>query len=503
MITTTSTNELYNQYKETMRKIADIRYSAALLQWDQETYLPQKGAAIRGQQIATLTEIAHRFFTEEHLGNLVRELQTRNDLTEKEKRNVELTLEDYTKQKKFTSEFVRTLTEAVNKSFHSWLQARKENDFTIFSGDLSTLINLKKQEAEFLGYENHPYNALLNDFDKGSNVGMLDAIFTNIKQPLKDILQKIVSQPQVDDSFLQQHYPKEKQWQFGLQVLKDFGYDFNAGRQDISEHPFTINFNSNDVRITTRVDENDLGNMIWSCIHELGHALYEQGLPEDEYGLPLGEPASLTIHESQSRLWENHIGRSLGFCERYFPLLQQYFPEQLQKVSTDQFYKGINKVQPSFIRTEADEVTYHFHVMIRYEIEKQLIGGSINTADIPAYWNSHYKEFLGVTVPDDKKGCLQDVHWSHGSFGYFPTYSLGSFCAAQLYKTAAHYLPSIQNDITKGDTKPLLMWLRNEVHTHGRMFNSEDLCRKVSGEVLNTKHFIGYLLNKYSEIYKL
>jgi carboxypeptidase Taq len=501
-MTQTSSASLYQQYSDAMRKIADLRYASALLQWDQETYLPPKGAAIRGQQIATLSELAHHYFTDDKLGGLLQELSGRNDLSVMEQMNVKLTLEDYSKQKKFTSAFVRELTETVNKSFHSWIEARKANDFALFVGDLSKLVTLKRQEAELLGYEQHPYNALLNDYDKGSNVQLLDNVFNNVKQPLIDLLNKIKSRPQVSNDFLHRHYPKDKQWAFGMQVVKDLGYDLEAGRQDISEHPFTINFNSRDVRITTRIDENDLGNMVWSCIHEAGHALYEQGLPDEQYGLPVGEAASLAIHESQSRLWENHVGRSKAFCEHYFPILQTYFPEQLKDVTVESFYQGINKVEPSFIRTEADELTYHFHVMIRYELEKQVLGNTLQPKDIPAYWNEHYAQYMGVKVPDDKRGCLQDVHWSHGSFGYFPTYSLGSFYAAQFYTAASKNIQQLDNQVQSGQTEPLLQWLRTRVHRHGRLFTSEQLSEQVSGEVLNIQHFLRYMLDKYKDIYK-
>lgn len=500
-MTQTPSDKLYQQYIDTMRKIADLRYASALLQWDQETYLPPKGAALRGQQIATLSEIAHEHFTAESLGGLLQELLGRDDLSPADKKNVSLTWEDYTRQTKFTPAFVRELAETVNKSFHSWIEARKANNFSLFAGNLTRLVDMKRQEAQLLGFAGHPYNALLNDFDKGSNVTTLDGVFNNIRTPLKDILDKIQSRPQVDNTFLHRHYPKDKQWAFGMQVLKDLGYDLEAGRQDVSEHPFTTSFNSRDVRVTTRIDEHDLGNMVWSCIHETGHALYEQGLPEAAYGLPLGEAASLTIHESQSRLWENHVGRSRAFCEHYFPILQQYFPEQLKDVTTESFYQGINQVSPSLIRTEADEVTYHFHVMIRYELEKQLIGGTLATNDIPAFWNEHYAQYLGVTVPDDKRGCLQDVHWSHGSFGYFPTYSLGSFYAAQIYQKAADSIKGIDNQIQNGVTTELLQWLRTHIHQYGRMYTSEELGQRVTGEVLKIDHFLRYILDKYRDIY--
>ena len=485
-----------------MHTIADIRYASAVLQWDQETYLPPKGAGFRGQQIATLSELAHQLFTNEKLGTLLQELSTRTDLKHAEKRNIELSLEDYIKQKKLSSSFVRELSEATQRSFHSWISARKENNFERFAADLSKIVELKKQEADLLGYKKHPYDALLNDHDKGSDTILLDALFSDIRVPLKELLDKIVSCPQVNDSFLQQHFPKQQQWEFGMQVLKDLGYDLEAGRQDIAEHPFTTNFNSKDVRVTTRIDENDLSNMVWSCIHEVGHALYEQGLPESEYGLPLGEAASYSIHESQSRLWENHVGRSIEFCEYYWSLLQEYFPKQLKNISATDFYKGINKVSPSLIRTDADELTYHFHVMIRYEIEKKLIEGSIQTKDIPSYWNEHYQSYLGITVPDDKQGCLQDVHWSHGSFGYFPTYSQGSFYAAQFYAKALDEMPGLPEKTQKGQHQELLGWLRQRVHQHGRMYTSEELCAKITGEGLQIEYFSQYLLAKYRNIYQ-
>ena len=491
----------YMEYQLQMSKIADIRYASAVLQWDQETYLPPKGAGIRGQQIATLSEIAHRFFTDDQLGNLLQNLLSKNDLEPVQKRNIELTWEDYTKQKKFTSAFVRELSETVSKSFHSWMEARKANDFSIFASDLSRLISLKRQEADLLGYSDHPYNALLNDHDKGSTVQLLDTVFGRLRSSLKEIVQKIAAQPEVDNEFLFQFYPKDKQWEFGLRVLKELGYDFEAGRQDISEHPFTVNFNNNDVRITTRIDENDLSSMVWSCIHELGHALYEQGLPSREYGLPAGEPASYSIHESQSRLWENHFGRSRAFCERWLPVLREYFPGQLKNTSEEDFYKGINKVQPSPIRTEADEVTYHFHVMIRYELEKRLIEGTLATVDIPAYWNEQYRNYLGIEIADDKQGCLQDVHWSHGSFGYFPTYSLGSFYAAQFFAKANEDVPTLDANLKDGNTKPILDWLQANIYRHGRTMTSEDLCTIVCGKPLDVQYFLDYILIKHKNIY--
>lgn len=498
-----NTQDTYNRYVTKMQRIADVRFASAVLQWDQETMLPPKGAGFRGQQISTLAELSHQLFSEEELGNLLNDLAGKADLPAAQKRNIERTQEDYTKNKKYTSAFVRALSDAVNKAFHSWIEARKQNNFSVYQNDLDALVQLKKEEAQILGFTHHPYNALLNEYEKGATVSLLDKTFAGLLPPLKTLYEKILAAPQVEDSFLRQHFSKEEQWNWGLQLIKDLHFDFEAGRQDKSEHPFSVSFNPQDVRITTRIDENDFSNMTWSCIHETGHALYEQGLPADQYGLPLGEACSYSIHESQSRLWENNVGRSKIFWQHYYPFLQQHFPHQFGSVSLAQFYKGINKVQPSLIRTEADEISYHFHVFIRYELEKKLIEGSLQTADIPQFWNEQYKKLLDVNVPDDKRGALQDVHWSHGSFGYFPTYSLGSLYAAQFFASAKKEVTGLEEQIAQGNTLPLLQWLREKIHSKGRYFTSEELCREVSGEMLNPAFFLQYAKEKYATVYSL
>lgn len=485
-----------------MHKIADINYANAVLQWDQETYLPLKGAAFRGQQMATLGEIAHQLFADDKLGTLLKELTSAEGLSESEQKNVLLTREDYEKNKKYSPRLVRALAEATSRCYHAWINARKQNDFSIFEKDLDTLVQLKKEEAQVLGFEQHPYNALLNEFEKGATVAWLDDLFTALLPPLKALLASIVEKPQPDSSFLHQHFDKDAQWRFGLEILKQMGFDFEAGRQDISEHPFTTNFNSRDVRVTTRINETDFTSMTWSCLHEGGHALYEQGLPADQYGLPLGAFCSLGIHESQSRLWENGIGRSAAFIEHNLPLIQQFFP-QLKTVSAQQMFAAVNKVQPSLIRTEADELTYHFHVIVRYELEKKLIGGELNARDIPAFWNESYKQLLGIDVPDDNNGCLQDIHWCHGSFGYFPTYSLGSLYAAQLYAAMEQQHPGLNAEIARGEYTTVHQWLQQHVYQYGRCYTSGELCNKITGETLQMNHFIKYITGKYNVVYQL
>lgn len=495
--------ERYETYRARMRRIADVKAAGAVLQWDQETYLPRGSASLRGQQISTLSELAHGLFSDEALGDLLNELAAADGLPADQKRAVQLTLEDYRKNKKYTPAFVRALAEQTARTFHAWIEAREQNSFAVYQKDLDALVQLKKEEAQVLGGGAHLYDALLNEYEKGATVALLDRVFADLLPPLETLFQKIIAAPQVDDGFLKQHFPAQQQWDWGLYLLKELHFDFDRGRQDRSEHPFSISFSPDDVRITTRIDEADFGNMTWSCIHEAGHALYEQGLPAGHYGLPLAEACSYSLHESQSRMWENNVGRSRSFWQRYFPQLQQRFPAQLGAVSLDDFYKGINKVCPSLVRTEADEISYHLHVFIRYDLEKRLLDGSLATADIPAFWNQQYKTRLNVTVPDDRQGCLQDVHWGHGSFGYFPTYSLGSFYAAQFFARAKTDLPALEDDLSRGQTRPLLEWLRTKIHSKGRYFTSEDLCKEVTGSALNGTCFLAYVQEKYQDIYKL
>lgn len=492
-------NNKYQEYKDYMSKIADVKYAAAVLQWDQETYLPPKGVAFRAQQLATLSELAHELFVKPSFGELLEELTEDKTLDTDQLRNVQLTLEDYRKNEKYPSSFVRKMSETTSAAFHAWIEARKENSFAVFEKPLADLVALKREEAQLLGFKEHPYDALLNEFEKGATVSWLDSLFGQLKPLLKNMLTDVMKKPAPDTGFLHRHFDKDAQWKFGLEMLQLTGFDFEAGRQDISEHPFTTNFNCRDVRVTTRIDENDLSSMTWSCLHEGGHALYEQGLPPDQYGLPLGEFCSLGIHESQSRLWENCIGRSLPFITHIMPVAKNYFPA-LTNVSAQQLFAAVNKVQPSLIRTEADELTYHFHVIIRFEIEKKLIDGSLQVKDLPAYWNMLYKEMLGVDVPDDKRGCLQDIHWSHGSFGYFPTYTLGSLYAAQFFQTLKKQ--DTDKKTEQGDFSDIHYWLKDNVYRYGRRYTSEELCNKITGQPLEFSHFQQYISEKYQLVYQ-
>ncbi|MFK7984010.1 MAG: carboxypeptidase M32 [Saprospiraceae bacterium] len=492
----------YQDYVTIMQKRADVDYAIGLLSWDKETYMPEKGARFRSQQVATLSGISHEIFTDKKLGKTLVELNDKaSKLDKRQAKNVKLSLKEYERSTKLSKEFVIKKSQTISKAFHAWVEARKANDFKVYKKELSAVVDICREEAELIGYKDHPYDALLDIYEPDAKTKDLTILFKDVREQLVDFVKELKDKSQVKDSFLYKKYDKDKQWEFGLKLLKNMGYDFEAGRQDLSEHPFTINFSPEDVRVTTRVDENDFMNMTWSCIHEGGHALYEQGLPSDQYGLPLGAYISLGIHESQSRLWENNVGRSLPYWKAHYKGLKKQFPKNLGAVSTKKFYKAINKIQPNLIRTEADELHYHFHVLIRFEMEKGLMEGTLKVDNLDEVWNAKYKEYLGVKVPDAKHGILQDIHWSHGSIGYFPTYSLGSFYAAQFFQQAEKEIPNLLEEIENGNNQPLLDWLRENTHQHGRYYNAEELCKKITGEKLNFKYFMKYARQKFGGIY--
>lgn len=495
-------HSLYKEFVERSRKIADLQYAAAVLEWDKETYMPAQSAEIRSQQIATLSETAHTWLIDPAYENLMQQLLEQKDLSENELDNVKIRLKEVLRLKKKTPAFVRKMSETVSKAYHKWIEARRKNDFSIYAPALEDLINLKKEEAEIYGYEKHPYDALLQEYEESASVEMLDKVFADLLPGLSKILEKFQNKAK-STSFLHEKYPIDVQFNWGKYLADQMGLDKDKTRLDISEHPFTTNFSATDVRITTRIDENDFSNNTWSTIHEGGHALYELGLPIEEYGLPLGIFASLSVHESQSRFWENCVGKNSAFWNHYLPEAQKFFPEQLGNISLDTFMQAVNQIEPSLIRTEADEVTYHFHIYIRYLIEKELIAGTISTKDISKIWNEKYKELLGIEIPDDKQGCLQDIHWSIGSIGYFPTYSLGSLYAAQFWDKLKNSHPNIESDIAQGNLNTTLQWLRTNIHQYGKKYDSEELCEKTTGAKLDSTIFLKYLEEKLTSIYSL
>lgn len=497
--------ELYQKYTQHVRKIQDVNSALALLHWDNEVNAPQKGASLRGQQIATLAGLAHEYAIDSNFGDMLLELhQQQEHLDKKQTANILLSLEQYKKATKLPTSFIRNFASAKANAYQAWIAARKANDFDLYKGALNIIIELLHQKVSYLGYQDHPYNALLDEYERGATVQQLDKLFKHVRQELVPFVRTIQEKGRISPShFLKQHFDKEKQWQFGLDLLEQMGFDFEAGRQDISEHPFTIALSPKDVRVTTRIDVNNPMDMIGSCIHEGGHALYEMGLPEEQYGLPLGLATSLGIHESQSRLWENHVGLSRAYWEANFERFKDYFPEAMEGIELEDFYKAINQVAPSFIRTTADELHYHLHVLVRYEIEKGLMENTFKVDNLEEIWNQKYQLYLGVEVPNPNQGILQDIHWAEGLFGYFPTYSLGSFYAAQFYAQVQKDVPLLEQQIGRGNCQPLLHWLRENIHQYGQQYTSEELCQKATGEGLELSYFMDYVQEKYKEIYQV
>ena len=494
----------YQGFVQQLQKVFDVQASIALLNWDQETYMPKGGAAQRSRQISTLSAYAHELFTDPAFKSSVRTLNDNLDsLNTSERVNIKETYKQIARAEKLDAAFVSKRSECISATYQSWIKARAEKNYSIYEQQLQQLIELKKEEADRIGYTGHPYNALLEEFEPGMDCKQLDRIFQGVKDHLNPLLKQILAKSAPDDRFMRRNFDKDKQWDFGIDLLKGMGYDFDRGRQDLSIHPFTTGFGADDIRVTTRVNEHNLASMVWSCIHEGGHALYEQGLPSSDYGLPTGKYISLGIHESQSRLWENHVGRSSAYWNHNFKLAQSYFPEQLHDVGAHDFYAACNKIEASPIRTEADELTYHFHVMIRYEIEKELITGNLSTKDAEAYWNEAYKTYLGLNISDPNQGILQDIHWSLGSLGYFPTYSIGSFYAAQFYAAAGQAIEDLELQITEGDTSQLLSWLQQRIYEQGMHHSAEELAIAVTGEPLNYDYFKAYTAKKYGALYDL
>ena len=493
--------DLYEKYKDQLGRIADVSYATAILGWDQETYMPEGGAGLRARQVSTLSGMNHELFTSESFGKILGDLEKENSLDEKQKANVVQTNKDYRKAKKYTRQFVEEMSRLVSECFIAWQDAKRKSDYKIFAPKLKKLIELKRKECELLGYKEHPYDALLDQHEPGLTTKDVEELFTNVRKELVPFVKNIFSKPLHSAEILHRHYPKQIQWDFSVHLLKQLGFNFERGRQDISIHPFTTNFGAADVRVTTRIDENNLSDCVTGTIHECGHALYEQGLPDSEYGLPSGEAVSLGIHESQSRLWENNVGRSLNFWKGQFPELKKAFPEQLKNNSAEDIFSAVNVVQPSLIRINGDELTYHFHIMVRFEVEKALFENNLQVSEIPSFWNQRYKDYLGIDVPNDAEGCLQDVHWSHGSFGYFPTYSLGSFYAAQFFSKAKKDIPGLEKEIESGNYFNLLKWLRINIHQYGKRYDAKTLCERVTGEKLNFSHFMNYAKEKYEVLY--
>jgi len=488
-----------------LAEIADLERAAALLEWDQQVNMPAGGAEARGFEMGTLGRIAHDRSTSAELGRLLETLRRglpSLDPDSDSARLIGVASRDYEKAVRVPSAFVEERARVTTMAYQAWHEARGASRFGLFQPHLERIVELLRRYVGFFPPADHPYDVLLDGFEPGMKTAEVKAIFDTLRPKQVALIRSIAAAGQVDDSFLRQPFDEEVQWAFGVEVITKFGYDWTRGRQDKSPHPFTQSFGAGDVRITTRVDPAFLATALFGTMHECGHALYAQGHAPPLERTPLCDGASLGVHESQSRMWENLVGRSRAFWHAFYPRLQEMFP-QIRAVPLERFYRGINRVQPSLIRVEADEATYNLHIMLRMEIEIGLVEGTLAVKDLPGRWNAGMTEYLGLTPPDDARGVLQDVHWSTGGLGYFPTYALGNLISAQLWERIQRDLPDVERQVGEARFDQLLSWLREHIHRHGRKFRPQELVRKVTGTGIDAGPYVRYLKRKYGEIYGL
>lgn len=495
-----------DQLKTLIHEISDINTATAFLGWDQQTYMPKGGAEDRGDALATLSSLAHLKSTSPELGALIDAAQTETASLvpdSDDARLVKVCQRGYTKSVKVPAQWVSDFARTTTLGHSAWEEARRKNDFSLFQPHLEKIVGLRRDYAEFFAPYTHQYDPLLDDFEPGMKTAEVQAIFNQVRPVQVALIQAIRSRTQVDSSYLGLAYDEKAQWDFGVDVITRFGYDWNRGRQDRSAHPFTQSFGIDDVRITTRFDPHRVATALFGTMHEAGHALYEQGVDRSLRRTPLASGASMAIHESQSRMWENLVGRSLSFWKYYYPRFQTLYPAQLRDVDLNSFYRGINRVEPSLIRVEADEATYNLHVMLRLELEIALMEGSLAVKDLPEAWNRKMQEYLGLRPPTDAVGVLQDVHWSGGMFGYFSTYALGNLVSAQLWEVIQREILNLDARMEQGDFSDLLAWLRENVHRHGAKFEPQELVQKVTGSKIDPRPYLRYLQTKFGEIYHL
>ena len=487
-------------------ELDDLGHIAALLGWDQQVNMPHGGAEERGLQSAAIGRIMHEKFTSDEVGqriaDLVEEVGDLNAETD-EARAVKVAKRTYEKQTKVPLPMLMEQIKVTTMAHQAWEEAKAKSDFSIFQPLLEKIVDLRKQYADLFKPYDHVYDPLLDDFEPGMKTAEVKEIFNKLRPQQVELLQAIAEKEPPDNSFLKQHYDEDLQETFGRYVITRFGYDWNRGRLDLAAHPFTTEFGQGDVRITTRYLKDDAGSALFSTMHEAGHAMYAQGVPPKYRRHPLSGAASLAIHESQSRLWENLVGRSKEFWSFFYPSLQMLFPQYLGNVSETDFYRGINRVEPSFIRVEADEATYNMHIMLRLEIEIGLMEGTIAVGDLPEIWNTKMQDYLGITPPDVARGVLQDVHWSGGMIGYFPTYALGNLASVQLWDKMLEENPNIPDEIAQGKFDTILGWMREHIHQYGSKFEPQELMLKATGSKITPEPYIQYLKTKYGEIYNL
>jgi carboxypeptidase Taq len=496
-----------DRYEELTTKLAeihDVHMARSILSWDQHTKMPPKGGEVRAEQLGTLDRIAHELFIDDDIGALLEELrpyEESHDYDSDEASLLRVTRREYAKAKQVPSNLRAELTRAGAIALAAWVEAREKSDYSIFLPYLRRNIELQREYVACFPKAEDDYDVLLDDFDEGMKTTEVRAVFDELKTELIPLIAEIAERADaVDNSCLSGHFPVDKQRAFALEVLEQLGYDLESWRLDPTVHPFAMSAATTDIRLTTRYDENDM-NSLMAAIHEFGHGFYEAGIDPRLERTPLSQVTSMSLHESQSRMWENLVGRSLPFWKHFYPRLQATYPEQFNGVELDEFYRAINKVEPSLIRIEADEATYNLHIILRFELEQEILEGSLDLADLPEAWNARMTEYLGVDVPDDAHGVLQDVHWSGGAIGYFPTYSLGNVISVQLWDQVRAAIPDLDQQFERGEFGELSSWLRENLHRNGRKFTSKETLERIVGGGIDSGPYLRYLKDKLGGIY--
>ena len=495
--------DAWNKLVKRMEELTDLYGVASLVEWDQAVLMPPKGGASRARASATLGEIMHGRLTDPAIGDLLVELEADDSLDDVQSRSIQLLRREYDRETKVPADLVRELTETTNYAYQTWTEARPASDFASFEPHLKKVVDLKKQQADAMGYEGERYDALLDLYEPGMTSVEVEAMFEDLVEGLRPIVDAVLDARTPRPEFLSGGYAVDKQERFSQWLTRHIGFDADAGRLDTSPHPFTIMVGHGDIRQTTRYSESDLLSSIYATLHETGHALYDQGFPEQWHDLPVGGYASLGMHESQSRMWENQVGRSRDFSAFMLPALKKLFETELGSVTLDEFFEGVNYPERSMIRVEADELTYNLHIVMRFELELALFRDELDVADLPGAWNDKMEEHLGIRPANDGEGVLQDMHWAGGMQGYFPTYSLGTIYSAALFDKANRDLGGLEGEFRKGETARLLEWLRSNIHIKGHMLDAKDLATKVLGEQPTARPLLDYLRAKYSDIYSI
>jgi carboxypeptidase Taq len=498
--------DAYTELVRRSKELGVINSCAGVLNWDHQTYMPTKGGALRGEQMAFLAGLAHQRLTDPHVGELLAGVEGSelvSDPASDAAANARELRRAFDRATKLPAALVQELARATTEAQQVWAQAKKKNDYASFRPHLQRVLELKREEADAVGFQGHRYNALIEEYEPGTTVAELKALFAGLTAALVPLVRQIGAAPRKPDTtVLQREFPVAKQKVFAEAAAAAIGFDFAAGRLDTTAHPFCSGFGPGDCRITTRYNPRYFNEAFFGVLHETGHAMYEQGLPADHFGTPLGAACSFGIHESQSRLWENQVGRGRPFWDHFFPRLRQTFPETLADVSPEAFHFAINDVRPSLIRVEADEATYNLHIALRFELELALLSGDLTTADLPGAWGERFEALFGLKVPDDTRGCLQDIHWSFGGIGYFPTYTLGNLYAAQLMSAARRELGAgLDDDFRRGEFGRLGSWLGTHIYRHGQRFRAGELCRRATGAPLAPEPFLSHLTEKFGALY--